>query len=219
MAIDFSRIKFFVEGDADKVFLRDILQIKFSVQFDKAQLDELIVIARGFNGLEKQIDEFKQIEQYKKREGGINIILFDADYSGREINHGFKEKSKYLIEQKARLGIEFVSFLFPDNLNDGTLETLLETCVQHKSIIECWKGFEDCVKSKGNGYNVPANKTKVYAYLECLHGDTKAEKEMIKDKNRNFTERDKWVFDEVDNESIKKMFDFLNLHLSKFESE
>lgn len=222
MAIDFTKIKFFVEGNGDQVFLRDILSIKFGSIFSKKRLEELIIIADGYSGIKNQIDEFKQIEKDKKREGGINIVIFDADYKNeKEATHGFKEKIAFLEGIKKEFDITFEYFLFPDNANDGTLETLLEHCIHPDNIevLDCWRGFEQCIESKNKGYTIPANKTKIYAYLECLYGDTKDEKKKVKDPNRDFTEKDKWVFDEIKDGSFKEMFDFLNLHLSKFESE
>lgn len=217
MAIDFRQIKFFVEGDGDKVFIRDILRLWYNAEFTKEQLKELIIICKGFNQIASQVDEFKQVEAGKKREGGKNIVIFDADYSGREKFHGFKDKVAYLEQAKFDLKISFDIFLFPNNADDGTLETLLESCInpKHTGIMDCWNGFEECVSTKGN-YTIPANKSKMYVYLECLHGQSNSEKEKIKDPNRDFTQVDKWVIEDKQNPYLVELKTFLDKQMQQY---
>jgi len=211
MAIDIKLLKIFVEGDGDKVFVRDILKLWYGINLNKDQLKELIVICKGYNQINNQIDEFKQIGVGEKREAGKNLIIFDADYNGREVNHGFTNKVAYLKGEGVKLGIDFELFLFPNNHDDGTLETMLESCInpQHVGIMECWEGFESCVQAKGR-YTIPANKSKMYVYLECLCGNSNSEKEKIKDPNRDFTLTDKWVIDDKTNAFLGALKNFLN---------
>ena len=104
MGIDLKLIKFFVEGDGDKVLVRDLLKIWYGIELNKEQLRELIIICKGYNQLDKQIDEFRQIEVGQKRDGGANIIVFDADYTGREEDHGYAKKNRIFREEKNRIG-------------------------------------------------------------------------------------------------------------------
>jgi predicted peroxiredoxin len=209
MAIDFRLVKIFVEGDGDKVFIRDILKKIYNVSFTNEQLKEVIIICKGYNQLSKQIDELKQIGIGEKREGGVNLVIFDADYTGREASHGYKNKKEYLEIEKKELGVEYELFLFPNNELDGTLETILESCIhpKHVGILDCWKSMETCVNEKGN-YTAPADKSKIYNYLECLHGISNKEKDKIKDPNRDFTLEDKWVLDFNSNTFLNKLKDF-----------
>lgn len=217
MAIDFSKIKFFIEGKGDKAFIRDILNLWYGAEFSKARLNELILDCEGYANLSLHIDEFQQVNEGKKREGGINIVIFDADITGREAFHGFNEKLAYLNAKKNELGINFETFLFPDNAKDGTIETLLETCIHpdHKGILDCWHEFENCVNGKGE-YTIPADKSKIYVYLECLHGITNAEKEKIKDPKRDFTLTDKWILDHTQNPTLANLKTFLDNHLQQY---
>jgi hypothetical protein len=111
------------------------------------------------------------------------------------------------------LNIDFHIFLFPSNQEgqDGTLETFLESCTnpQHQEILNCWRALENCVE-KHEKYTIPANKSKMYFYLECLCGETNAEKDKIKDPNRDFTQRDKWILDYDKNNNVKNLKDFLD---------
>lgn len=215
MAVDIKLVKFFVEGDADKVFVRDLIKLWYNITLTKEQLKELIVKCDGFTQIGKHLDEFKQTELNGKRAGGINIVLFDADIKGGGEYHGFDEKLKYLEGRRAELGVEFDIFLFPNNKDDGTLETLLESCIcqEHKSIMDCWEGFETCVTEKGK-YTIPANKSKIYVYLECLHGTSNSEKDKIKDPNRDFTLTDKWTIDETTNPYLSVLKGLLDKYLA-----
>lgn len=215
MAIGIKQIKIFVEGDGDKIFIRDILKLWYDINLTNDQLKEVVIICKGYNQIKNHVDEFQQIEIGQKREDGKNVIIFDADYSGRELDHGFEEKKKYIDHCKAELNIDFDLFLFPNNQNDGTLETMLESCInpEHSGIMECWESMEKCVNDKGK-YTIPADKSKIYVYLECLHGISKKEKEKIKDPNRDFTMKDKWKIDYTNNPFLKELKIFLDAYLA-----
>lgn len=219
MAIDFKQIKFFIEGDGDWVLVRDLLKLWYGLELSKEGLKSLLIICGGYNGINSQADEFRQTNVGQKREGGKNIVIFDADFSERAEHHGFKEKTAYLEQKKNELNIEFETFLFPNNANDGTIETLLETCINpaHLGIMDCWNGFEVCVRSLSERYTIPAGKSKIYVYLECIHSAIDGKKEKIKDKDRDFTEIDKWVMDYNKNPYLKKLKTFLDGHLQAYE--
>lgn len=65
-----------------------------------------------------------------------------------------------------------------------------------KPIFECWESYEkELVKLDIPGrtpppFTTPAKKTKIYGYLEAYHGETKREKELIKEANRNYADPD-----------------------------
>lgn len=217
MAIDFKQVKFFVEGKGDFALIRDILKLWYNASISDNALKELIIICDGFSKIGGKINDLNDINKGQKREGGVNIVIFDADSKGSGEYHGFNEKLLYLEAKKKELGINFETYLFPDNATDGTIETLLETCINpaHQKILDCWYDFETCVNSKGK-YNTPANKSKIYVYLECLHGNTKAEKEKLKDPNRDFTNRDIWLMDYNNNPVLSKMKQFLDNQLQQY---
>ncbi|OOP85639.1 hypothetical protein B0X24_02690, partial [Helicobacter pylori] len=60
-------------------------------------------------------------------------------------------------------------FLFPNNQNDGDLETLLLEIAKHDEFLKCFEGYLECIKSKEH-YKPIKNirKSKWYAYLEAL---------------------------------------------------
>ena len=70
-----------------------------------------------------------------------------------------------------------------------------------KPIFECWESYEkELVKLDIPGrtpppLTTPAKKTKIYGYLEAYHGETKREKELIKEANRNYVDPKLWNLD------------------------
>ncbi len=70
-----------------------------------------------------------------------------------------------------------------------------------KPIFEYWEGYEkELVKLDIPGrtpppLTTPAKKTKIYGYLEALLGESKSQKELIKEPNRNYKNTQHWNLD------------------------
>ncbi len=100
-------------------------------------------------------------------------IIFDADKKeSQESDAGFDNKLKHICERFKEKGINFPReqiFLFPNNQDDGDLETLLLKIANHKEFINCFESYLDCIKKKEH-YKPIKNirKSKWYAYLEAL---------------------------------------------------
>ncbi|WP_240709844.1 DUF3226 domain-containing protein, partial [Helicobacter pylori] len=100
-------------------------------------------------------------------------IIFDADKKeSQERDAGFDNKLKYIREEFKEKGIDFPReqiFLFPNNQDDGDLETLLSEIANHKEFINCFESYLDCIKKKEH-YKPIKNirKSMWYAYLEAL---------------------------------------------------
>ena len=205
--------RIFVEGTADQVFVRDILFELYNIELTKKELEDCVINVKGMTNISKFGPTFNEIKN-GKRVGGSNLVIFDADY---EIDGGgYEARTRWLEELKNSEGIDFDFFFFTDqNLKEGTIENMLESCIQptHSGIFDWWGGFEHCVDGMGKGYTMPARKSKIYLYLECLYGETRKEKDKIKDPNRNYLEKDKWVFDLENNLLLRRLKDFLDKNL------
>ena len=57
----------------------------------------------------------------------------------------------------------------------------------------------------------PAKKTKIYGYLEALLGESKSQKELIKEAKRNYEETLHW---NLDADYLKPLKEFLEKHLA-----
>lgn len=165
----------YTEGKSDKNFLSWCLDVwKNEDHFDQAHFD--IIYVEGKDKLFS--DEFcKRIENIlknKNQEYRQVCIIFDVDIKkeNQESDAGFDNKLKHIREKFKEKGIDFPKeqiFLFPNNQDDGDLETLLLEIAKHDEFLKCFEGYLECIKSKEH-YKPIKNirKTKWYAYLEAL---------------------------------------------------
>ncbi len=164
----------YTEGKSDKKFLSCCLDVwKNEDHFDRDHFD--IIYVEGKNKLFS--DEFcKRIENILNNKDQAYkqvCIIFDADKKeSQERDAGFDNKLKYIREEFKEKGIGFPReqiFLFPNNQDDGDLETLLSEIANHKEFINCFESYLDCIKKKEH-YKPIKNirKSMWYAYLEAL---------------------------------------------------
>ncbi|WRE78839.1 hypothetical protein KVD39_01840 [Helicobacter pylori] len=164
----------YTEGKSDKKFLSWCLNVwKNEDHFDRDRFG--IIYVEGKNKLFS--DEFcKRIENILNNKDQAYkqvCIIFDADKKeSQESDAGFDNKLKYIREKFKEKRIDFPReqiFLFPNNQDDGDLETLLLKIANHKEFINCFEGYLDCIK-KTEHYKPIKNirKNKWYAYLEAL---------------------------------------------------
>ncbi len=101
-----------------------------------------------------------EIEQYAK-----TLIIFDAD---KDYESNKKEILKVVSKTKQTISEEQI-FLFPNNQDDGDLETLLLEIAKHDEFLKCFEGYLECIKSKEH-YKPIRNirKNMLYAYLEVF---------------------------------------------------
>ncbi|MFP6008487.1 DUF3226 domain-containing protein [Helicobacter pylori] len=187
-------ILIFVEGPSDKVFLEDIPIKNFKVQNIK-----------GKDNLSKRLLE---IEKYDK-----TLIIFDAD---KDYESNKKEILKVVSKTKQTISEEQI-FLFPNNQDDGDLETLLLEIAKHDEFLKCFEGYLECIKSKEH-YKPIKNirKNMLYAYLEALglenltktNIDVFDSKGKIKEKHKEEYEKLKEMID-FNSNSLIPLKDFL----------
>ena len=110
-------------------------------------------------------------------------------------------------------GVSSELFLFPNHQDDGTIEDLLENIIApaNQSILDCWTTYERCIqKIEGKKLTIPAKKSKIYTYLECLLPNTNSGKKLAKDKNRDFRNNEHWEIGNLENPYIKAIKSFLD---------
>ena len=66
------------------------------------------------------------------------------------------------------------------------------------------------IPGRDNPLTTPAKKSKIYCYLEKLHGTSKSQKKMIKDANRDYNKTEHW---NLDAEYINPLKEFLERNL------
>lgn len=200
------RIKIFVEGIADKIFLRQYVKNAFNILLT---CDDIIT-----TGGWQEIKSNTIVNQLKKNtaNGGMNLVIFDADSD--------VESRKAQLEQiKQEKNIAFDLFLMPDNQSAGALEDLLERIInpENQCIMDCWHRYEDDLKGQIIAWKTPttptspAKKSMIYGYLEALLGTSKSQKDMIKEKNRNYADKKHW---NLMSEALLPLRSFLSSYLT-----
>jgi hypothetical protein len=199
-------IKIFVEGIADVKFLSDYVSY-IVPNFKIAK--EIIIDTGGWGNIDSQKAKGESIRNQMWQNSdndGINLVIFDTDKD-------FANRKQEIEIWKRKYNLSFELFLLPNNQSIGALEDLLETIIidNNQSIFDCWDGFESCLQNKagkiiGKTLTVPAKKTKIYAYLEVLLGDAKKEKEKIKERERDYTNKEHW---NLDSEFLVPLKEFL----------
>lgn len=203
--------KIFVEGDADKRFISQLLEFIFNASVDK----DCIVKTSGWNSLISPTTEATYLNQMKKTtaDGGTNLVIFDAD-------DDFEKRKNDLLLWKERQGVAFELFLFPNNSDIGELEDLLEQIIntENQPVMNCWFDYEEALKKvklpwkQGESLTIPAKKTKIYAYLEVLLGPSKSQKDKIKEPNRDYMNKNHW---NLNANALEKLIAFLKKNCSE----
>lgn len=101
------------------------------------------------------------------------IVLVDAD----TVDKGFGfEKRKADIENGMRANkMEFPYFVYPNNQEDGDVETLMASAARrdlHSVFFDCFEDYEKCVSGVKNDcglplYNIPNLKGKLHTYMNA----------------------------------------------------
>ncbi|WQV06011.1 hypothetical protein KVM53_03625 [Helicobacter pylori] len=206
----------YTEGKSDKYFLSWCLDVwEYQAYFD-------IFFVEGKDKLFS--DEFcKRIENIlknKNQEYRQVCVIFDADIKkeNQESDAGFDNKLEHIREKFKEKGIDFPKeqiFLFPNNQDDGDLETLLLKIAKHDEFLKCFEKYLECIKSKEH-YEPIKNirKNMLYAYLEVFElqkffqykwdtNNKKNEENIIVDDEGKIKEEHKEEY-----EKLKEVIDF-----------
>ncbi|QEF20992.1 hypothetical protein D2C87_03390 [Helicobacter pylori] len=165
----------YTEGKNDKIFLSWCLDVwKNEDHFDQAHFDIIHVGGKNKIFSDEFCERIENILKNENQEYRQVCIIFDADIKeeNQERDAGFDNKLKHIRKEFKEKGIDFPKeqiFLFPNNQDDGDLETLLLEIAKHDEFLKCFEGYLECIKSKE--YYKPIKnirKNKWYAYLEAL---------------------------------------------------
>lgn len=187
------KVNIFVEGN-DANFLEQYIHFLFP-EIDRASYQ--IIPTKGVTNLSKVSAYFIENTENDK---GVNLVIFDADDPSKDFG-GFEIRTEYIELQKRDLGIEFESFLFPNNEDNGDYESLLEQIINpdHRCLFTCFEGYQACINSKTNDadepiYNSPIRKTKIYAYIDSIRKSKELE-DRFKKRIKNAPKGDDYLFD------------------------
>ena len=216
------RFLIIVEGVADKKFMLDYYQHLFH---EKAPLNsiihtgDLIEEEKKKTGGKDKLTHEVNIRQMQENGdlGGINLVIFDADKDPEKCREDLETVRK-------SYQVDFELFLFPNDKDTGALEDMLEQIINpvNQPIFKCWENYEkELVKQKIPGrtpppLTTPAKKTKIYGYLEALLGESKTQKNLIKEANRDYKKTQHW---DLDADYLNPLKDFLEQNLTEYSQE
>lgn len=211
-----SDFKIFVEGVADKVFIRQCISAFCTDLCIEEASEKNIIQCDGRTNLWSK-EEVRTKLQEAIDNNVKPLIIFDADNSADDTRQEIDQNLTLFGWQEDQYHL----FLFPNNQDPGDLETLLELIIPDKNrpILDCWYCYENKLKSYATPrvrpiplppLTTPARKTKIYGYLEALLGESKSEKEKIKEKKREYNNPEHWDLNSV---SLSPLREFLKEHL------
>ena len=210
---DFDLHKIFVEGKTDQALIQFLLEEKFAIKLNEGQVNDFIINCGGWTNLEKKTSVL--LDPLRLENKGKNIIIFDAD--GKNNEGGFEKRKKKLESVAKKLKIEFKIFLFPNNENDGDLESFYSSCFKKemKFFKDCWGNLYNCIE-ENNIYkldlNVPTSADMVFSYVDLFEKHKEEEYENKKSK-RNYFDKGLWEFDFENNKNLKNLIEFLENNL------
>ena len=189
----------YVEGIADVRFFSQYIQHLFGVMVP----EERIVKLDGWTNLKGTT--WQQRMRAITDKGGTNIVIIDAD-------NDIEARRSDILAWKTENDLDFELFLLPNNQDTGALEDLLENIINpnNRPILDCWEDYEeelvqlDIPGRTPPPLTTPAKKTKIYGYLEAMLGESKSQKELIKEANRNYENTQHWNLDAEYLEPLKE---------------
>ena len=178
----------FVEGLADARFIKQYIGHLFGVVVD----DERLVILKGWDNLKTEATALRMHSM--SANGGVNLVIVDTDKD-------FQIRKDEIAKWQQANKVQFELFLLPNNHDAGTLEDLLENIINpnNRPIFDCWEHYEqelvqlDIPGRTPPPLTTPAKKTKIYGYLEALL--EREQKDLIKERNRNYENTQHWNLD------------------------
>lgn len=195
----------YVEGFADVAFIKQYIHYLWKVDVGENNILSL----DGWTNMKGTT--WQQRMRTNTANDVINIVIIDAD-------NNIDARRADILNWKRQNGLKFELFLLPNDKDAGALEDLLENIINpnNKPIFDCWEDYEKAlVKLDIPGrtpppLTTPAKKTKIYGYLEALLLETKSQKELIKEANRNYENVQHW---NLDAEYLKPLKEFLTMFL------
>lgn len=147
--------------------------------------------------------------------GDIILVLADADTIAK--GYGYKKRKTDIDNGMSCNGVTFPYFLYPNNHDDGDVETLMEKAARrdlHPTFFDCFEDYEKCVSGKKDKsgqplYNVPDLKGKLHTYMNA---------QKLSGKQRSRLGSGDWLFDDnnywdLTDANLQPLKDFLSSHL------
>jgi hypothetical protein len=188
------KVLIFCEGITDQVFISDCLEFFFGLNVTKTQNPKDRHKLKIFFGERCEIVDIEGCSKLSNKihidtlkdnteEGGINIVIFDADCLGSG-NNGFDSANQKLLDIRKQNNVVFDFYLWHNNDSDGEVEDLLRQMIptENERIFNCIITHQECLVTIENSNIRIANlKEQLGYYLYTLSQDSHPSKRNYKD--------------------------------------
>ena len=144
-----------------------------------------------------------------------DLVIFDCDTL--QTGGGLERRRSEMESMKKENGVDFDLFLFPNDHDEGTFETLLLSITnpRHKGLTDCFTQYEKCVGGQngacGGIYETPNEKAKIYAYITTFKRSGRAAQK-VKAGDWDFLNPEYW---DLDSPALGPLKTFLLRHLAE----
>jgi hypothetical protein len=144
-----------LEGATDKSLVESMLkELKLTNEKFKFTFKGL----KGISSVKKLIPTLET----EITNGNKIIAIVDADKD-------FDKRKEEMAELEYIKNGNIDLFILPNNRENGTLEDLLLSTIEDKSIFDCIEKYKNCLESEKLNTNSIDSKTKLYAYTTITH--------------------------------------------------
>lgn len=161
--------KIFIEAENDRTPEYHFLKAFVDLHFPAKDIDFIRIGGIGNLFNETNINQMYQAQTI----GDQVLILIDADTVAK--GYGFVKRKADIEHDMQTRKISFPYFIYPNNQDDGEVETLMESIARrdlHPVFFDCFEDYEKCVsgvKDKDGQplYNTPDLKGKLHTYMSA----------------------------------------------------
>ncbi|WP_277234016.1 DUF3226 domain-containing protein [Phocaeicola salanitronis] len=203
--------KIFVEArnktTPEYYFLKALIDLHFPTK------DIEFICIGGIGNLfnETNINQMCQAQEV----GDQVLILIDADTVAK--GYGFVKRRADMDNEMQARNISFPYFIYPNNQDDGDVETLMEAIARrdlHPVFFDCFEDYERCVSGVKDEhgqplYNTPNLKGKLHTYMNAQKLSNKL-RERLGSGDWLFSNTDYWNLNAV---TLQPLRDFLSTNL------
>lgn len=230
-------IQLLVEGVNDLDFLGNYLLAVFQAKLlqregknkvlleisGQARIEIRTPLQKGWGYI--KTDSFVEDLRQADALGHVSLVILDADIDGIQHDGGYQKRTHVVnqIQQTCHAqGLSFEYFLWPNDNDDGQLETALEQIMAKECqvIYNCIKAQESCIKQvieRQPEHSFIRQKVKLSLDKDVLKDNMKIFKDRVGDKtgnkfdrNRGFQNQSIW---NLQHPALQPLRDFLTQHL------
>lgn len=172
--------KIFIEAENKTTPEYNFLKAFVDLHFPAKDIDFICIggISNLFN--EANINQMAQAQIT----GDQVLILIDADTAAK--GYGFAKRKVDIDNDMQDHKISFPYFIYPNNHDDGEVETLMESIARrdlHQVFFDCFEDYEKCVSGVKDShgqplYNTPNLKGKLHTYMNAQKLSNKLRKRL-----------------------------------------